>query len=102
MVVEEKPKIKAYSVSDANGEKSVLVFAEAEGKAKSLASQREELDGVDYIDLHARRAYYADGHENDSESDLRILNIRNGWWYEIGNHYIDADNLDEMIAKGII
>jgi hypothetical protein len=77
--------MKAYIVSDRNDyDPSVLVFAETASQAKSKAKGREELDGVEYVDLSARRAKYADGYENASERDLMILNIQNGWWYEIG------------------
>lgn len=95
--------LKAYSVSEnISYEVSVLVFAENANQAKSIANNRDEMDSFEYIDMQARRAKYADGHENDSESDLLRLIIRNGWWYEIDGHHIDSDNLDEMIELGII
>lgn len=95
--------IKGYVVSENVGyETSVLVFAETANQAKSIANTREEMDSFDYIDLRANRAKFADGHENDDESDLRMLLIRNGWWFEIDSHIIDSENVDEMIAQGII
>lgn len=94
---------KAYIVSDKNDyDPSVLVFAETASKAKSIAKCREELDGIEYVHLSARRAKYADGHENATERELMILNIENGWWYEIGGTRIDSDNLAEVLEKGIL
>ena len=95
--------MKAYIVSDRNDyDPSVLVFAETANKAKSIATGREELDGIEYVYLSARRAKYADGYENAIERDLMILNIKNGWWYEIGGMRIDAENLEEVLAKGVL
>lgn len=62
----------------------------------------ENFDGIAYTDLRVNRAKYADGHENDSERDLMILNIRNGWWYEIDGEYIDSDNIDKALENGWI
>lgn len=95
--------LKAYSVTEnISYEVSVLVFAENANKAKAIANNHEEMDSVDFVNLRARRAKYADGHENTDESELMRLKIRNGWWYEIDGHHIDSDNLDEMIKRGII
>lgn len=95
--------LKAYVVSDRNDyDPCVLVFAESASKAKSLAKCREELDSIDYVYLSARRANYADGHEKDTDRELMILNIQNGWWYDIGGTRIDAENLDEKIEQGIL
>lgn len=95
--------LKAYSVTEnVSYEASVLVFAKNANQAKNLAHRRDEMDSYEYINMRARRAKYADGHENDNKQDLWRLLVRNGWWYEIDGHHIDEDNLDEMIAKGII
>lgn len=95
--------LKAYIVSEnRNYENSALVFAENPNKARQQALRTENLEDYEYMELSAKRAKYADGHENDSERDLMILNIRNGWWYEIGGVHIDSDNLDEILGKGII
>lgn len=95
--------MKAYIVSDKNDyDPSVLVFADTANQAKSKATSREELDGIEYVDLSARRAKYADGHENATERELMILNIKNGWWYEIGSTRIDEENLEEVLKQGIL
>lgn len=96
--------LKAYIVSEnRNFENSVLVFAETPNKAKQKALQTENLETYEYIELTAKRAKYADGHENDSERDLMILNIREGgWWYQLNGKYIDSENLDEAIEQGYI
>ena len=95
--------MKAYTVSEVNDYfPSVLVFAETANQAKSIASGREELDGIDYIHLSARRSKYADGHENDSDRDLMILNIENGWYYEIGGMRVDEDNLEDVLERGLV
>lgn len=95
--------LKAYSVSEnVSYEVSVLVFAENANQAKNIANSLEEMDSYDYVNMRARRAKYADGHENTNKRDLMHLKIRNGWWYEIDGHHIDSDNLDEMIERGVI
>lgn len=95
--------IKAYVVTESvSWEASVLVFAETANQAKSAAKAHDIMDGFDYVDMRAKRAEWADGHENDSENELIRLQIRNGWWFEIGDHFIDSDNVDEMIEQGII
>lgn len=95
--------LKAYTVSEnVSYEVSVLVFAENSNHAKALAHGSGDMDSFDYVNMRPKRSKWADGHEHDSEHDLIILKIRNGWWYEIDGHHIDSDNLDEMIAKGII
>ncbi|MFJ7950357.1 hypothetical protein ACIQZG_02395 [Lysinibacillus sp. NPDC096418] len=95
--------MKAYSVTECvSWEKCTLVFAETANEAKTRALCDENMDGVAYTDLRVNRAKYADGHENDSERDLMILNIRNGWWYEIDGEHIDSNNIDEAIANGWI
>ncbi len=95
--------LKAYVVSEnRNYEHSALVFAENPNKAKQQALGDDNLCDYEYIELSAKRAKYADGHENTDESDLIHLKIRNGWWYEIDGHHIDSDNLGEMIERGII
>lgn len=101
---EQQPKpLKAYTVQETqNYEKTVLVFAETVGLAKSMAMHDENMDGIDFTSLRVTRAPYADGHENDSERDLILLKIRNGWYYEIDGYHIDKDNLDEMLGKGIL
>lgn len=100
---EEIEMLKAYSVSEnVSYEVSVLVFAENANQAKNIANGLEEMDSYDYVNMRARRAKYADGYENVSQRELMHLKVRNGWWYEIDGHHIDSDNLDEMIAQGII
>lgn len=95
--------MKAYAVTECvSWERSKLVFAETANEAKTQALCDENFDGIAYVDLRVNRAKYADGHENDSERDLMILNIRNGWWYEINGEYIDSDNIDKAIANGWI
>lgn len=95
--------LKAYVVSDRNDyDPSVLVFAESANKAKSKGKCREELDGIEYVSLRATRAKYADGYENATDRELMILNIQNGWWYEIGGVRIDADNLGEVLDNGLL
>ena len=95
--------LKAYSVTECiNWEASKLVFANTANEAKTLAFADEVFDSVDYTDLRVNRAKYADGHENDSERDLWILCIRNGWWYETEGHHITEENIDEAIEKGWI
>lgn len=95
--------VKAYAVSEnVSYEVSVLVFAENANHAKALAHGSGDMDSFEYVDMRARRAKWADGHEHDSDQDLIRLKIRNGWWYEIGEHTIDSDNLEEMIEQGII
>lgn len=94
--------MKAYTVYTCDSEYTVLVFANNANEAKLLAMREDEMDDYDYIDLRAKRAKYADGHEDDSERELSILKIRNGWCYEIGDYFIDGDNLDEMIKQEVI
>jgi len=95
--------LKAYVVSEnRNYEHSALVFAEIPNKAKQGALGNDNLCDYEYIELSAKRAKYADGYENATERELMILNIQNGWWYEIGEQRITSDNLDEVLASGII
>lgn len=95
--------MKAYIVSDKNDyDPIVLIFADTANQAKSKATRREELDGIEYVNLSARRAKYADGHGNDTERELIILLIKHGWWYEIGGTRIDEENLEEALEKGIL
>lgn len=95
--------IKAYSVTECvHYEASKLVFAVTPNEAKVKAFADEVFDNVEYTDLRVNRAKYADGHENDSERDLMILCIRNGWWYDIGDHHLTSDNIDEAIERGWI
>lgn len=96
-------EMKAYIVSDKSDyDPSVLVFAETANQAKSNAAGRDELDGIEYVHLSARRAKYADGHDNATERELMILNIKNGWWYEIGGTRIDEENLEDVLKQGIL
>lgn len=95
--------MKAYIVSEkATYEKQVLVFAETISEAKTKALRKEEMDDVRFIDLLVKRAHYADGYENAKDHEIMVLNIKNGWWYEIGGVHIDKDNLADMQEKGII
>lgn len=95
--------MKAYVVTESiSHEISVLVFSDTASGARNIANARDEMDSFHYVDMRAKRAKWADGHENDSEGDLRMLQIRNGWWFEVDGHIIDSDNVDEMIKKGII
>lgn len=95
--------MKAYIVSDKNDyDPSVLVFADTANQAKSIATGRDELDGIEYVHLSARRAKYADGYERATERELMILNIKNGWWYEIGGVHINEENLEDVLTQGIL
>lgn len=94
---------KAYIVSEnRNYENSALVFAENPSKAKSRALGTDNLCDYEYIELSVRRAKYADGYENATDRDLMILNIKNGWWYEINGMHINSENLDDVLEKGIL
>lgn len=95
--------LKAYVVSEKrNHEASELVFAETPGKAKVIAQRTENFDCVSFNEMTVNRAKYADGHEKDSERDLLILKMRNGWWCEIDGRRIDGENVDEALANGWI
>lgn len=95
--------LKAYIVSEnVNHENSALVFAESPSKAKLQALGTDNLCDYNYINLRAKRAQYADGKENASARDLMVLNIQNGWWYEIDGQRIDSDNLEEALVNGLI
>lgn len=96
--------VKAYIVRDSTGwrESCKLVFTHNAREAIKAAYQSEELEDVAYIDLRATRAYYADGHENDSEANLMLLNIKKGgWWYEIGGVKYTEENIDELMENEV-
>lgn len=96
--------IKAYSVTECvHYEASKLIFAESASAAKVIANSDDIFDNVEYTDLRVNRAKFADGHENDSERDLWVLCIRNGWWYDTaGGHHLTSENIDIAIENGWI
>ncbi|MFD2869854.1 hypothetical protein ACFSY7_15280 [Kurthia populi] len=97
------PVIKAYVVEERiSYEHQKIVFAETATQAKNIAYGCEPFEDFNYIELYASRAKYADGHENDSERDLTIHLIRNGWFFESGGELIDSDNLEQAIAENWI
>lgn len=72
--------MKAWSVSNRNGEYSQLLFAEKRSEAimKSDAYQEEG----SYIDVRATRAPYADDLENASRKEFMMCLLENDWWHE--------------------
>lgn len=93
---------KAFEVTANDHDMTNLVFAinPVEARLETLGS--DGFEDIPYIELRARRAYYADEHESSDERTLLHLMIRNGWRYEVEGELVDEDNLDDMIARGII
>lgn len=96
-------EIKAYVVEERiTYEHQKIVFAETANQARNIACGCEPFEDFTYMELYARRAKYADGHENDSERNLMIHLIRNGWWFEAIEGLIDSDNLEQAIVENWI
>jgi len=71
-------EMKAWHVQDNEGEMQEIVFAEKRSEAIYMS---EAYGWVDYINVRARRAKYADGLEN-KPSKLIETQLENGWWFE--------------------
>lgn len=70
--------MKAWHVQEKDGENQEVVFAETRSEA---IKKSEALGWVDYIDVRAKRAPYADGLEKD-HVQVRVAQLENGWWFE--------------------
>lgn len=70
--------MKAWHVQDKFGENQEIVFAE---KRSDAIQKSEAIGWVDYIDVRAKRAKYADGLYGDSV-ELKKAQLANGWWFE--------------------
>lgn len=95
----EKEKLKAYIVSDKwNDAGSIIVWAETSGKAKAAALYRDELDGVDYIDIRVNRAPDFDKYAESKKVPIQeLLNI--GWWFYCSGLCSREISQDDIDAK---
>lgn len=93
--------MKAWHVSDGEGESHELVFAETRGKAKrhSLAY---DLD--DYTSIRTTRAPYADDKEHASDKEKTTLMLENGWYFECQQtgEWVDIDELGKVNDDGTV
>lgn len=94
--------LKAYAVTEmVHREAGKLVFAESATEAKTLAFKDEIFANIDYTDLRATRAKFADNHEQATEQELLVLCVRNGWVITTKDaEYITKENVDEALRKG--
>lgn len=91
--------MKAYQVDDKYGENSELVYADNANKAKANAWKSDNLCDVDFIDLRARRAKYADDTEHLKEVERICFLCANGWWYEFDDERWDEENWKELFNQ---
>lgn len=75
--------MKAWRVSNDTyeGTFSKIVFAETNGKAKSMCAYDEELGEPEFIDMRCQRLPWADKMQNYSESEIEIERVKRGEWF---------------------
>lgn len=66
--------MKAWLVREKGEYCATVVFAETRGKAKVLASQTEDCDGVNFLDIEVRRMKEADKYYQDGKTELDWFN----------------------------
>jgi hypothetical protein len=91
--------MKAWAVSDYDAEVGVIVFAETDGKAKSLAKGHEGFEYSDWTDLSVRRVEKLDGKKEsecvaDWTADARMY-YESGFFPEDGAPMCDWCGLYE-------
>lgn len=91
--------MKAYVVEAEHAECKALVYSIDAAGAKNAAKSTDHLCDVDWIDLRARRAKYADDTEHLNENERICLQLANGWWYEIGNERWEEENWKEFFNQ---
>lgn len=70
--------MKAWHIQDKNGGYQQLIFAE---KRHEAICKSEAIGWVNYIDVRAKRAKYADDLEKEPVT-LVESQLNNGWWFE--------------------
>jgi len=91
----EKPAVKAYAVSDPDGERTEIVFATRNIVARRVGASRLDYEGIG--GLYCRRLKWADKYATDGRVPASIC-VARGWWFEeccgCGRR-IDEDELAE-------
>jgi hypothetical protein len=87
--------MKAYEVFGWDGH-GTIVFADTPGKAKANAV----IDNTEFIELHAKRAKYADPYVEQGFVPKKVM-LENGWWFNCNcyqpQHEDTAIVIDEVV-----
>lgn len=105
-ILERMGKLKAYVVTDKWGDSgNIIVWAVSAAQAKAKSLYKDELDGVEYIDIRVKRIKAFDKYQNTKKVPIEEL-LQMGWWFYCGgfcSEEINQDNIDSkkaFIVKG--
>ena len=90
---------KCSTYDDIVGELAVIVWADTSGKAKSFATDNDQLGEPEFTQIHCKRAKWADGMQSMLETDFQIEELKHGWvWCLEQGEEINSSTLP-MIEK---
>ncbi|WP_405103111.1 hypothetical protein [Oceanobacillus sp. FSL H7-0719] len=96
--------MKAYKVWNIHNHEGYqdIVFAESSKEAKKQGSRLDNCSDAEWIDLRVNRVPYLDGMENRTLEEIMYVALQNGWWFELGDKRYYEDDLEEVVADGVV